>query len=356
MNLLLLALSIPFPPGGDPPFDEITPEVKQSIDKGVEWLMKTQNKDGSWGISERDRGDFTCTAIACMALMAGGNNQRTGPDPSAVDAVRRGLDWLLDQARKNPGDIARGNTTLVQNKLGKDVHNFFAVVFLSQAYGMEELKVTPDEKEQIKTILTDLCAYISKEQEPDGSWSKESFGGLKGTCMAWMALRSAHSAGVTVEDASVQKIVEFVTKRYDKRTHMFDNQAGGWGGYQTLYASSSCLRVLYGMGQDTTTVDLHESYKAIYEFVSKGGLQGQFLTVEGEDYLAAWMITQAMLHDEAGDWKEWYSFIREKLMRHQNKGDGSWTGTACISGKTFSTCCALLALQTPYRQLPMQDL
>ena len=34
---------------------------------------------------------------------------------------------------------------------------------------------------------------------------------------------------------------------------------------------------------------------------------------------------------------------------------GSWTGTACISGRTFATSCALWALRTPNRLLPITE-
>lgn len=354
-NAAALDPAAPAVSGGGGDFVEITPAVRKATDKALRWLIKAQNRDGSWGISRGTKGDITCTSLACMALMAGGNNQRTGPDSDAVGAVRRGLEYIMKIARRNPRNIASSTTTLVQNKLGKEVHNFFGVVFLSQAYGMEQPWITRADRDEIRDLLSLMCDRISRTQDRDGSWHKNTFGGLKGTCMAWIALRSAHSAGISVEDASVQKTVNFINKQYNKSTGFFNSSRGGFGGYQTLYASSSCLRVLHGMGQDTTTVPLDKAYASIYKFVSKGGLGSQFLSVEGEDYLAAAMITQAMLMAGGAEWKEWFTFIRTKLMKRQN-GDGSWTGTACISGKVFSTCCSLLALQAPYRLLPMQDL
>jgi hypothetical protein len=357
MNPLLLACGVlAAGPDGDA-FVEITPVVERAADRGRAWLLKTQNRDGSWGISARSEGDVTCTALASMALMAGGNTQRTGPDNDAVAAVRRGLDYVLKQARRNPKAIVPSATTLVQSKLGKEVHTFLAVVFLSQAYGMEQPWTTPEERVEIREVLSAMCAQISRTQERDGSWHTDTFGGLKATCMAWLALRSAHSAGISVEEASVDRVVQFITRQYDGRTHLFRGGALGYasGGYQVLYASSSCLRVLYGMGADNTSVNLLEAYKAIHRTITKGELGGQFLSVEGEDYMAAAMITQAMMIDGGDAWREWYGFIREKLIKKQN-ADGSWTGTACIHGPTFATCCALLSLQAPYRLLPMQDL
>lgn len=351
MLAVLLALAIA--PDDPPAFVEITPEVERSSERARTFLLKSQNRDGSWGLDPGTQGDVTCTAMACMALMAGGNTQKSGLDPAAVASIRKGLDYVLPRARKNPQNIVSEATTLIQGKLGKDVHTFFAATFLSQAFGMEELKVTPEERTAIGEIVTAMCKQIARTQDKDGSWQKDHFGGLKGTCMAWLALRSAHSAGIAVEDASVRKVVEFIEKQYNKKSHMFSTSGGH--DYQSLYASSSCLRVLHGMGQQSTTVDLPEAYKALYGFVSKGGLSSQFLSVEGEDYLASAMITQAMMKDGGPLWVEWFGFIRQKMIRQQNK-DGSWTGTACISGRIFATSCSLLTLQAPYRQLPMQDL
>jgi hypothetical protein len=267
--------------------------------------------------------------------------------------VREALAYVLEQARRARTDLSAGETTLIQNKLGHRVHTFFTVTFLSQAYGMQGPWVSQEAKEDLGGVIRRLAERISSTQESDGSWHKQTFGSLKATAMAWLALRSAQSAGIDIEDASVDRVLTFIQAQYNPASGLFDREVGH-GNYQTIYATSSALRVLYGMGEGNTP-RVRKATETLFRFITQE-FQQQFLTVEGEDYLAAAMATQALLHEENGkEWRRWFTFIRQELVRRQGP-DGSWTGTACISGRTFATACALLTLQAPYRVLPLQDL
>lgn len=338
------------------PFVEINDAVRKSTEKALAWLMKAQNRDGSWGLDKGSQGDITCTSLAMLTLMAQGNTERNGPDTEAVDAVRKGMQWILGVAKKmgSKGEISGGNVTLIQNKLGHTIHTFFATVCLSQILGMQGSWVNADDKVELRDFLTTMAERIAKTQEADGSWHKQTFGSLKATCMAWLALRSAQSAGINVEIASVDKTIEFIKKQYNKSSKLFEI-SGGWGGYQTLYATASSIRVLQGSGCGKDEM-VQNAIDAFMKFVQTGGsMGGQFLSVEGEDYLAASMMSHALCQDGGEKWQKWFTFIRAALAKKQN-GDGSWTGTACISGRTFATCNALLALLTPMRMLPIQDI
>ena len=48
--------------------DELSPEVRASVDKGLQWLAKTQHRDGHW---EGNGGQYTTamTALSAMALL-----------------------------------------------------------------------------------------------------------------------------------------------------------------------------------------------------------------------------------------------------------------------------------------------
>lgn len=335
---------------------EITQGVQKATEKGVLWLLRAQNRDGSWGLDKGSQGDVTCTSLAMLTLMAQGNTERNGPDTEAVEAVRRGMTWILGVARRMgaKGEISGGNVTLIQNKLGHTIHTFFATVCLSQILGMQAAWVTPEDKAELRDFLTAMAERITKTQEPDGSWHKNTFGSLKATCMAWLALRSAQSAGINVETASVDKTVEFIKKQYNKNSKLFEI-SGGWGGYQTIYATASSIRVLYGTGCAKEEM-VQNAVDAFMKMVAQGGnMGGQFLSVEGEDYLAASMMTHSLCQSGGEKWQKWFTWIRDALIKKQN-GDGSWTGTACISGRTFATCNALLTFLTPTRMLPIQDI
>ncbi len=353
--LLLLIAAAAF---ADEPatWQEITPEQERSISKATEWLLSAQRHSGAWGLDRTgaDPDDISCTSIAALALMAGGNTERGGPDGRAVLAVQKAASFVLARARlarEGAGDMMLGaQQSLVQHKLGYNIHTFFATTFLSQALGMQYL--TTEQEEEVGHLLRRMTDRIAKTQEADGSWHRNTFGSLKATCMAWLALRSSASAGIRVDGASMEKTIKFIRAQYVAGTKLFGADGGG---YQTIYATASSVRVLHGVG-DAKEAKVVSARKAFFAYVGDGGpMGGQFLSVEGEDYMAAAMMTQALSQAGGDEWQAWFTWIRKRLIDKQG-GDGSWTGTACISGRTFATCCALLTLQAPYRLLPLQDL
>lgn len=324
----------------------------RSIAAGIKWLLKAQNRDGSWGLDAQTPAEISCTVVCALAIMAAGNTERGGPDPDSVQAIRKALDFIMKKARRVGADISGGEVTLIQNKLGHRVHTFMATVFLSQVYGQQGAWVKADDVDDLKLAISRMSERIAKSQEADGSWHKETFGSLKATCMAWLALRSAASAGIDVERAAADKTVKFLKGQYNKSTKLFDRQAGH--GYQTIYSTAACLRVLYGMGEGNSP-EARGATEAFMKFVKTGEMGAAFLTVEGEDYMSAAIFTHALLCvDPDARWNEWYPWITKELLKRQNK-DGTWTSTACITGRTFATACALLALQAPYRMLPILE-
>lgn len=322
----------------------------RAVAKGIKWLLKAQNRDGSWGLDAQTAGDISCTVVGSLAIMAAGNTERGGPDPESVQAIRKALEFIMRHARTMREDIWRGEVTLIQNKLGQRIHTFMATVFLSQVYGQHGSWVRREDVEELRDAISNMSRRIAKTQESDGSWHKEMFGSLKATCMAWLALRSAASAGIDVEDAAVDKTIRFLKAQYNSSTKLFDRQAGH--GYQTIYSTASCLRVLYGMGEGNSP-EARGATEAFMKFVKANQGGAAFLTVEGEDYMSAALVTHALLCGEQDKrWNDWFPWITGELLRRQNK-DGTWTSTACITGRTFATACALLTLQAPYRMLPI---
>jgi len=354
-SLIAVVFAAPAPAQDSPA--EITEKSQKSVEKATRWILKNQNRNGSWGLDVKGTSEcITCTSLCALALMAAGNHERGGPDRESVDAVRSALEFVLTKARQKPKDIAHGATTLVQNKLGHKVHTFFAIVFLTQAYGMRGRWVPREHLEEMREVLSDMVTSVASSQESDGSWHKEMFGSLKATAMAWLALRSASSAGIEIKNAAVDKIVAFMKKAQNPSTGHFDRCFGNnaWGGYQTIYADASALRVLYGMG-DGASAETKKGAEAMIKSVGRNGpMSTQFLTVEGEDYLCSAMMTQAMMIEGGKLWAQWFPFVRDELIKRQSN-DGTWTGTACISGKTFATACAVLTLTTPYRLLPLYE-
>jgi len=354
---LALLLSLPYgfaqeAPGKPAPARLTDADRAASARRGLKWLLRAQNRDGSWGLDEGREGCISCTVVASLAIMSNGNTERGGPDADGVLAIRRGLEFVMRHARRMKSDIWKGEETLVQRKLGRSIHSIFATVFLTQVYGQRAAGLSSDSHAELRDAVSQLAQIIVKSQEPDGSWHKETFGSLKATCMAWLALRSASSAGVDVEDASVRKTLQFLKAQWNPSSKLFDKTFGN-GNYQTIYATASCLRVLYAMG-DASSQEARGATEAFMRLVQTGQMGGAFLTVEGEDYLSAALFTQALLIEQDKRWNEWYPWITGELVKRQSP-DGSWTTTACISGRTFATACAVMTFLAPQRMLPILE-
>ena len=56
----------------------MTPETNDAIKKGLAWLARTQNADGSFG-SGTYRGNIAVTSLAGLAFMASGSSPGRGP-------------------------------------------------------------------------------------------------------------------------------------------------------------------------------------------------------------------------------------------------------------------------------------
>jgi hypothetical protein len=360
MRLLLipaaLCLTGLFCASGTRAFDEIIPDQAKSIDRGIQWLIKAQNKDGSWGMDLKTPPNVSATAIAGLALLASGSTDREGADPAAVRALKSCVAHLLKRGRsaKKGRDIADGEHSEVQTYVGHMAPTFYAVIFLSQIYGNKSLELSVESMREMKEVLEKLTDTIALSQDADGSWFKNTYSSLQGTCLAWMALRSANSAGIPIKAATIEKTLKFIRAQYNPGIKMFNAPGQRGASTQTIYATCSAIRILHGMGLWKERED-QEAMRTFLDKVAKGQWSGEFLTITGEDYPAALFMTHALIKEGGANWETWFGFVRAKLLKHQN-ADGSWTATSCLSGRTFATACAALCLQTPYRLLPLQDL
>src|SRR5262245_27003515 len=76
--------------------DEIPEKYREAVNKGLQWLVKQQQKDGHWGaISEQS--PVSMTSLAGMALLMEGSTVRDG---KYAPNIRRAADWLMERSMK----------------------------------------------------------------------------------------------------------------------------------------------------------------------------------------------------------------------------------------------------------------
>ncbi len=152
------------------------PQLEQAIRRGVDFLVASQNKDGSWG-SPRNTKDlniyapvpgahdaFRCgtSALCVEALIETGLAEK---DPAIKQALARGKTWLLE----NLSQLRRADGTALYNVWG-------------HAYGIQALVAilnrTPKNsprREQIRTNILGQIELLRRYESVDGGWAYYDF-------------------------------------------------------------------------------------------------------------------------------------------------------------------------------------
>lgn len=315
---------------------ETTESSERAVQRGIEFLMKTINRDGSCGVDVGQPGDIGCTSIAGLALLAQGNTPLEGPKSHQLRQIRS---YLIRQTESMPSDDITGATgTQLQNKIGRHAHSFFAALFLSQIVG------EGSSPEPTRSSLKRVVEAIVRSQTTDGDWGNQSWAPTLGTVMGWVSLRAADFVGIGV-GAAPHKTADHLVKKMQSNL----NQSQGW--MHDLYKNATGVRVLYAMGMENEAVS-EAAFKKVLTLVTSDSTP--FNQAGGEEYLAFHLITETMLQKGGEDWKKWYPVVRDKIIKVQNR-DGSWTGHHCITSRTFCTAAAILVLTSPYRYLPISQ-
>ena len=338
-----LALLLPFlAAAGHAPVDPVTPLARACADKGLVWLIKAQNSDGSWGDNPGSRGEAGNTAIAVLALLTHGNTTTRGPH---CHQVRKGLDWLSRKTRGYSDDTRLDTMTLLHRKLGDNADLYLVALLYSQALG---LNLDAYEDDRMQGELKRMVRRISSLQKSNGEW-ETSYEPMLTTIAAWQALKQAHAAGITIEHASPQKVVRYLREDcLEKSTGIFREEK--WGRQERFVTQAGGIRVLIGesLGREP---DVRRAIAVIDKMrfdQDVGGATG------GEEFLGALYATQALYLEHDDVYQRWYAKITAALKASQN-ADGSWVGHHCITGRVFCTACSIMTLLTPDKLLPLVE-
>jgi hypothetical protein len=325
--------ALPAPP------PEITAATRAAIDNGLKYLAQNQNQDGSWR-SQGGSGEYptAMTALAGLALLAGGNTPAQGP---YARQVSRGLTFILNTARRD-GLIAQ------PEEESHCMHGHgLAMLFLAQCYGMEE---DPQRRAQVRLALQRAVELTARSQSAAGGWLyTPDSGGDEGsvTVTQVQALRACRNVGIAVPKRVIDNAM-----RYLERSA---NPDGGIR-YQASDRGPSRPAITAAAVVCWYNAGLYEEprAKAALRFVQPR------LTARADDvtqhfghfFYGHLYMAQAMYLTGARAWQDYFAGIREILLRGQS-ADGSWEGD--MVGPVYGTAVALLILQLPYKVLPIMQ-
>ncbi len=309
----------------------VTPKIELAIQKGLRYLARTQNRDGSW----RNSGGYGSYPVA-MSALAGVALCMSGSTPTRgkyAPNIRRSVEFLLRQAMPN------GLITAMNEESRPMYGHGFSTMYLAEIYGMEE-----DAKRQkkIHRILTRACKLIAKSQSYAGGWLyAPDDAGDEGsvTITEVQALRACRNAGIAVDPKVIAKAVKYIADSQNPDGGIRYTARGGGGSRPPITAAA--VAVLYNAGK----YDDPMAQKAMKYAQRTIPISGS-----GHHFYSHLYLSQALYQKGGKDWDTYYKKFAKYLLRQQ-RADGSWMGDGV--GTTYGTAIALTILQLPYARLPI---
>lgn len=324
-------------PPADPP--EITAAARSVIERGTAYLLRTQNRDGSWR-THGATGNYpvAMTSLAGLALMAGGNTPSAGPHARHVSSA---LTFILKSSRRD-GLIAQ----LEEESHCMHGHGL-AMLFLAECLGVEE---DPQRLAQIRVVLERAVELTGRSQSAAGGWLyTPDSGGDEGsvTVTQVQGLRAARNAGVAVPKRVIDNAMRYI-----------ENSANEDGGirYQVSDRGPSRPAITAAAVACYFNAGLydHPHARKALQFAERtlSPRQAETDRYFGHYYYAQLYMAQVMYLAGEEKWRSYFPLMRDLLVEKQET-DGSWIGDHV--GPTYGTSIALIILQLPYKNLPIMQ-
>lgn len=306
--------------------DEITPECKAAVERGLEWLARRQAQGGSAGAFGYSN-NIAFTALAGLAFMEAGNLPGRG---KYAREVQRCLEFVLNNCQDS-GLIASDDLQ------GPMYGHGFATLFLGEIYGM-----TGDDT--VKEKLERAVKLIERTQNPQGGWRYQPTpldADISVTICQVMALRAARDAGIKVSREVIDKSIEYVL-RCQNGDGGFSYQIGQALSAFPRSAAGCCALYYAGIFQGD---QLKRGLDYVLRSVPDHGGNphgGQYF------FYGYYYATQAMFLAGGQYWASFWPTLRDDLIRAQS--GGHWQ---CDFNEDYDTAMALIILQMPNRYLPV---
>lgn len=314
----------------------ITVETQRAIDRGLEYLARTQGRDGVWR-TQGTMGEFptAMTALAALALLASGSTPMEG---RYAPQVSRATTFLL-RCSDADGLISR-----IEEESRSMYGHGFSMLYLGQVYGLE---ADIEKQRRIHEVLRHAAELTARSQSPLGGWmytpdSRSDEGSV--TITQLQGLRSARNAGVAVSKEVIDKALGYLEKSSLPNggiTYRADRQGG-----PRPPITAAAVACWYNAGQYDNPLAT-KSLGFIKEHLGNGGRRAGSW---GHYYYAHFYMAQVMWLSGEKDWEWYFPAMRDWLLTSQ-ESDGSWEGD--YIGRVYGTALALFILQIPYGYLPI---
>jgi hypothetical protein len=321
-------------PAALPPL--ITRETQASIDRGLEFLARTQSRDGAWR-HQGPMGQYpvAMTALAGMAFLANGNTTTQG---KYAQQVSRATSFILASAGPT-GLISR-----MEEESRSMYGHGFSMLFLGELHGMEE---DPARQEAIEKVLSRAVELTSRSQSRMGGWmytpdSNSDEGSV--TITQLQGLRAVRNAGIAVPKTVIDNALGYLEKSAlpdGGIAYRADRQ-----GSSRPPITAAAVACWYNAGDYRNPLAI-KALDYVKQRIGRGSNQ---TGAWGHYYYAHFYMSQVMWLTGTKDWEWYFPSMRDSLLASQND-DGSWEGDSV--GTVYGTALATFILQIPYGYLPI---
>ncbi len=322
--------------------------TEAAVNKGLEWLVRNQRRDGSWslagpyrdGVSKGFDNEASATAMALLAFQGAGNTHQEG---KFKNNVAHGWKWLLKQEDASGSFFQSGGFN----------HRFYTqgqcAIAICELYGM-----TKDSK--YKEPAQRAIDYCLRSQSPEGGWrySPNIDSDVSVTGWVVMALQSARMAGLNVPYENLRNVERYLDGVAQHDGARYPYQRGGEARL-AMTAEALLMREYLGWKRDDARLvagmDWITSPENLVDFKNNRNVYYWYYA------------TQAAHHLEGDCWKRWNAVMRQALPEQQvprGKEGGSWDPNqptpdqwANHGGRLYVTCLSIYMLEVYYRHLPI---
>jgi hypothetical protein len=361
----------------------IPSKVQQANKRGLDWLVKAQQKDGGFGAGahamqhERNphsvKADPATTAMVAMAILRAGSTLEEGHYSEQLNGATEFLLLSVENAPTEAPNITELTGTQIQTKLGA-----FIDVALTSQYLSNLLEVISEQHSMHQRVFDAMQVCVEKierNQGGDGSTKGAGWAGVLQSSFATNALEAAEVKGARVNRKALQEARDYQMSNINVASGSIATESAAG---VMLYSVSSSSRASakearkakraieraaeQGLVEEDAEVTQENLQKAgmslddamkstvsfeVYE-TSKVRAQESdvvrgFGNNGGEEFLSFLQTGEALIVNEDMEWQNWYTNTSERLLAIQNN-DGSWNGHHCITSPVFCTATSLLIL------------
>jgi hypothetical protein len=317
--------------------------IAAAIDKGLSYLAKIQQPDGSFPAKWDARSYPACmTALSGLALLASGSTPEAGP---YAENLRRAMIYLM-----NAGDSHANGLIAGKEEARCTYGHGFSMMFLAQCYGVEETLAYED---RLKHTLGRAIKLVAQGQSPGGGWLySPAGGGSEGSTTACVlqGLRACRNVGIKVPTETIDRAVGYLRFCQNPDGGLFYSEAFRGGSLPAISAAAIVCFYSAGVYDKAAGGKSEESIfvDKLWRYVDHN--TREFSNRKDFNVYLNFYLAQAKYQRGGTHWEAYYKQISKDLLSSQS-ANGTWPGEDV--GPTYGTSIACMILQLPYGYLPV---